>query len=130
MSRFGHIDILINNAEIKNDNLWELAVDVNLNGVIRGIILAKRYMKEGGIVVNIGSSSSLTPYVSSPIYTATKHAILGLTKASGLNQTKIKILAFCIDSPKSDFVEQSPAHGEGMKKEANGVHYNRLELLN
>lgn len=127
MSRFGHIDILINNAEIKNDNLWELAVDVNLNGVIRGIILAKRYMKEGGIVVNIGSSSSLTPYISSPIYTATKHAILGLTKASGLNQTKIKILAFCIESPKSDFVDQS--HGEGMKKETNGVHFSRFEIL-
>lgn len=38
----------------------------------------------GGTIINIGSSSSSKPFVSSPIYTATKHAIIGLTKAYGV----------------------------------------------
>jgi len=39
----------------------------------------------GGTIVNIGSSCSAKPFVSSPIYTATKHAIIGLTKAYGVS---------------------------------------------
>lgn len=39
----------------------------------------------GGTIINIGSSCSSKPFVSSPIYTATKHAIIGLTKAYGVS---------------------------------------------
>lgn len=38
----------------------------------------------GGVVLNIGSSASVRPQISTPIYTATKHAILGLTKSCGV----------------------------------------------
>lgn len=42
----------------------------------------------GGIVLNIGSSASVRPQISTPIYTATKHAILGLTKSCGVSSLK------------------------------------------
>lgn len=75
---FGRLDILVNNAEIRNDKFWELETDVNLNGIIRGTLLAYQFMSKdkahGGTILNIGSSCSVKPFLSSPIYTATKHA--------------------------------------------------------
>lgn len=61
------------------------------NGVIRGTMLAQRFMGtdrggQGGIVVNIGSSISINPYTSVPIYSATKAAIVHFTRAFGVNQ--------------------------------------------
>lgn len=62
-----------------------------MNGIIRGTLLAYQFMSKekgnaGGTIVNIGSLSSSKPFVSSPIYTATKHAILGLTKSYGVSK--------------------------------------------
>jgi hypothetical protein len=59
------------------------------NGVIRGTLLAMRFMGKdkggkGGTVVNIGSNTSMRPYVSAPIYSATKHAVLGFTRSFGV----------------------------------------------
>lgn len=58
--------------------------------MIRGTLLALRFMGKdrggrGGAVVNMGSNVSLRPYVSLPIYTATKHAILGFTRSYGVS---------------------------------------------
>lgn len=39
----------------------------------------------GGTILNVGSSCSVKPFLSSPIYTATKHAVLGLTKSFGVS---------------------------------------------
>ncbi|KAG8222446.1 hypothetical protein J437_LFUL002181 [Ladona fulva] len=87
---FGGLDIVINNAGIMNDRFWELEVDVNLNGVIRGTLLALKFMGKdrnasgrGGIVIVTGSNVGIRPYVSVPIYTATKHALIGLTRSFG-----------------------------------------------
>lgn len=60
------------------------------NGVIRGTLLALRFIGKdrggrGGTVINMGSNVSLRPYVSIPIYTATKHAIVGFTRAYGVS---------------------------------------------
>ena len=60
------------------------------NGMIRGTLLALRFMGKdrggrGGVVVNMGSNVSLRPYVSVPIYTATKHAIVGFTRSYGVS---------------------------------------------
>lgn len=58
--------------------------------MIRGTLLALRFMGKdrggrGGVVVNMGSNVSLRPYVSIPIYTATKHAIVGFTRSYGVS---------------------------------------------
>jgi hypothetical protein len=66
------------------------------NGVIRGTLLALRFMGKdrggrGGTVINTGSNVSLRPYVSTPIYTATKHAIVGFTRSYGVSVWLMKI---------------------------------------
>ncbi|CAD7088373.1 unnamed protein product [Hermetia illucens] len=105
LAEFDNIDIVINNAEIMNDKFWELEVDVNLNGAIRGTLLALQFLGKdkggkGGMLINIGSAASVKPQISTPIYTATKHAILGLSKACGdsyhFNHTGVKVLAICV----------------------------------
>ncbi|XP_046737518.1 15-hydroxyprostaglandin dehydrogenase [NAD(+)]-like [Diprion similis] len=104
IATFGRLDIVINNAGIMNDRFWELEVDINLNGVIRGTLLAQRFLGtdrggRGGIVVNTGSNVGINPYVSVPIYSATKTAIVGLTRAYGdqyhVGLTGIKVMALC-----------------------------------
>ncbi|XP_011302844.1 15-hydroxyprostaglandin dehydrogenase [NAD(+)] [Fopius arisanus] len=104
ISTFGRIDIVINNAGIMNDRFWELEVDINLNGVIRGTLLAQRYLGidkggRGGVVVNTGSNVSLNPYISVPIYSATKAAIVSLTRAFGdkyhVDLTGVSVMALC-----------------------------------
>ncbi|KAH0946942.1 hypothetical protein HN011_001222 [Eciton burchellii] len=104
IAEFGHIDIVINNAGIMNDRFWELEVDINLNGVIRGTLLAQRFMGtdrggQGGIVINTGSNVSVNPYVSVPIYSATKAAIVSFTRAFGdqyhVDLTGVKVMALC-----------------------------------
>ncbi|XP_071451962.1 15-hydroxyprostaglandin dehydrogenase [NAD(+)]-like [Hetaerina americana] len=103
---FGGLDIVINNAGIMNDRFWELEVDVNLNGAIRGTLLALKFMGKdrnasgrGGVVINTGSNVGIRPYVSVPIYTATKHALIGLTRSFGdayhVNLTGVKVIALC-----------------------------------
>lgn len=89
VTEFESIDIVVNNAEIMNDKFWELEVDVNLNGAIRGTLLALQFMGkdkggQGGCVINIGSAASARPQISTPIYTATKHALLGLSRSCGV----------------------------------------------
>ncbi|KYN31469.1 15-hydroxyprostaglandin dehydrogenase [NAD+] [Trachymyrmex septentrionalis] len=104
ITEFGHIDIVINNAGIMNDRFWELEVDINLNGVIRGTLLAQRFMGtdrggQGGVVINTGSNVSINPYVSVPIYSATKAALVSFTRAFGdqyhVDLTGVKVMALC-----------------------------------
>lgn len=105
ISKLGGVDIVINSASVMNDRLWELEVDVNLNGVIRGLLLAFRFLGRdrggpGGIVVNTGSSCSVHPLVSLPVFTATKHAVAALTRSYGdqyhVNLTGVKVVALCV----------------------------------
>ncbi|KAK7790305.1 hypothetical protein R5R35_007895 [Gryllus longicercus] len=113
VSVFGGLDVVINNAGIMNDRFWELEVDVNLNGVIRGTLLALRFMGKdrggrGGTVVNTGSNVVVKPYVSIPIYTATKHAIIGFTRSFGdpyhMNMTGVRVIGICPGATESDLI--------------------------
>lgn len=59
------------------------------NGIIRGTLLAQRFMGtdrggQGGVVINTGSNVNINPYVSIPIYSATKAAIVSFTRAFGV----------------------------------------------
>ncbi|KAK4876766.1 hypothetical protein RN001_009272 [Aquatica leii] len=116
VTKLGGIDIVINNASVMNDRLWELEVDVNLNGVIRGILLAFRFLGKdrggrGGVVVNAGSCCSARPMISLPVYTATKHAIAALTRCYGdqyhVNLTGVKVFSVC-PSPTESALSGDP----------------------
>ncbi|XP_056450432.1 15-hydroxyprostaglandin dehydrogenase [NAD(+)]-like isoform X2 [Gadus chalcogrammus] len=83
---FGHLDIFCNNAGIANENDWEKTVSINLMGVVRGSYLALEHMNklsggQGGVIINIASLAGLGPLPGAPIYTATKHGVVGFTRA-------------------------------------------------
>ncbi|XP_059207597.1 15-hydroxyprostaglandin dehydrogenase [NAD(+)]-like isoform X2 [Centropristis striata] len=83
---FGGIDILCNNAGIMNEAMWEKTVSINLMGVIRGTYLALEHMSKlsggrGGVIVNTASVAGIGPLLSCPVYTATKHGVVGFTRA-------------------------------------------------
>ena len=107
---FGRLDLLFNNAGatapgVPLDELtvgqWRAAVDVNLTGAFLCLQEAFRVMKgqtpRGGRVVNNGSISAHTPRPNSAPYTATKHAVTGLTKAAALDGRAFDIAVGQID---------------------------------
>src|SRR6201991_5261615 len=97
-AKFGRLDVLFNNAgtgapAIPMDELtfeqWKAVVDVNLTAVFLCTQAAFRLMKSqsprGGRIINNGSISAYAPRPFSAPYTATKHAITGLTKSTSLD---------------------------------------------
>ncbi|MGH9163412.1 MAG: SDR family oxidoreductase [Vicinamibacteraceae bacterium] len=107
---FGHVDLLFNNAglgapAVPLDQLsieqWQSVVDVNLTGVFLCTQEAFRRMKSqrprGGRIINNGSLSAHVPRPGSAPYTATKHAITGLTKSTALDGRAYDIACGQID---------------------------------
>jgi NAD(P)-dependent dehydrogenase (short-subunit alcohol dehydrogenase family) len=109
-ARFGRLDVLFNNAgtgapavplEDLTVEQWRRVVDVNLTGAFLCTQAAFRLMKEqtprGGRIINNGSLSAHVPRPNSAPYTATKHAITGLTRATALDGRKYDIACGQID---------------------------------
>ena len=66
------------------------------NAVVRGTLLGFQYMGKdeggkGGVVVNIASIAVVCPFASSPIYAATKHAVIGLTRSFGVSTARSNV---------------------------------------
>ncbi len=110
VERFGRIDVLFNNAgrgapPVPFDELpaetWDKVVAVNLTGAFLCAQAAFRQMKSqtprGGRIINNGSISAHSPRPRSAAYTATKHAITGLTKSIALDGRAFDIVCGQID---------------------------------
>jgi NAD(P)-dependent dehydrogenase (short-subunit alcohol dehydrogenase family) len=108
--KFGRLDVLFNNAgrgapgidmEDLTPQQWLDVVGVNLNGAFYCTQAAIKIMKDqdprGGRIINNGSISAHAPRPNSAPYTATKHAITGLTKATSLDGRKYDIACCQID---------------------------------
>jgi NAD(P)-dependent dehydrogenase (short-subunit alcohol dehydrogenase family) len=122
---FGRVDLLFNNAGISArgvplDELgvdeWRVVVDVNLTGAFLCTQQAFRIMKDqqprGGRIINNGSISAHAPRPHSAAYTATKHAISGLTKSSALDGRRYDIACGQIDIGNAA-TEMAAGHAAG-----------------
>jgi NAD(P)-dependent dehydrogenase (short-subunit alcohol dehydrogenase family) len=108
--RFGRLDVLFNNAGVNAPGIpfedltfeqWQRVVDINLTGSFLCAKAAFRLMKDqrpmGGRIINNGSISAHVPRPNSAPYTATKHAITGLTRSLALDGRKYDICSSQID---------------------------------
>jgi 3-oxoacyl-[acyl-carrier protein] reductase len=97
--RFGNIDVLVNNAGITVDSLlikykeddWDRVINVNLKGVFNCIKVFAPFMKRGGHIINISSYSGLKGREGQVAYSASKAALIGLTKTAAVEFSKNNI---------------------------------------
>lgn len=130
--RFGRLDLLFNNAgrggevgSIEEVSLedWQAAVTTNLTGAFLCTQQAIRIMKDqepqGGRIINNGSISAHSPRPLSAPYTATKHGLTGLTKATSLDGRRYHIACGQIDignaaTARTDKVERGALQSNGV----------------
>jgi len=128
---FGRLDLLFNNAgtgapraplEELTYEQWKTVVDTNLTGSFLCIQEAFKLMKEqqprGGRIINNGSISAHVPRPNSAPYTATKHAITGLTRSASLDGRKYDIACGQIDIGNAE--TELTANARGGVPQANG----------
>jgi NAD(P)-dependent dehydrogenase (short-subunit alcohol dehydrogenase family) len=122
---FGRVDLLFNNAGVSlpptpldevSRSEWERVVATNLTGTFLCTREAFRLMRhqdpQGGRIINNGSISATTPRPLSAAYTATKHAVAGLTKSTALDGRAFNIACGQIDVGNA-LTEMNPGRSGG-----------------
>ena len=133
--RFGHIDILVNNARaiIGRDrvpvtqlaeDVWQQFLAINTTAVFLVTKFVARYMIErgGGRIINIASDASKRARANTAAYSTSKFAVLGLTQASAMDLApyRITVNAVCpgtVNTDRLNYWEQAQARAQGVAPE-------------
>lgn len=131
----GRIDCAVNNAgvdlEMRLEPQWDAALFDRIFAInVRGVYLCMRREVEhmlasgGGAIVNLASFASLAGVPNKPAYTASKHAVLGLTRSAALfyAQHKIRINALCPGSVNTAMIRANIAIIPGGESALNAVN--------
>lgn len=134
LDKYGRIDCFFNNAGIEgkvahtadyDEAVFDQVISVNVKGVFLGLrhVLPEMIRQKSGAVVNTASVAGLTATPGMPAYVASKHAVLGLTKASAgeVARQGIRINAVCpgpVDTRMIHSLEQQLMPGDPAKVEA------------
>jgi len=118
VDRWGHLDCAVNNAGTTGPSKptadytleeWNAVVALNLTGVFLGLKheIPQMVAQGGGAIVNTSSGAGLMGFAGLPAYVATKHAVLGLTKAAALEYIKagVRVNAVCPGSARTPMLE-------------------------
>ncbi|KAF2902910.1 hypothetical protein ILUMI_03276 [Ignelater luminosus] len=122
ISTWKKIDVMINNAAILNDGLWELEIFININALVQGNLLGLKYMSKktggnGGVIINMSSIVALQATPACPIYSGTKNFVIGFSRSLGdfyhYNRTGVKVITLCpgvTDTAQPAQAESSLSH--------------------
>lgn len=142
VNSFGKLDILVNNAGIMDsmftvenvtDELWHRVIDINVTGPMRAIRKAIPIMKQQGhgVIINTASVGGLYGSRAGAAYTASKHAVIGLTKNVGFQFGKLGIRCNAIAPgavATSIGVGGNQPDPYGMEQAAAGMGLQRMEI--
>ncbi|XP_012168041.1 15-hydroxyprostaglandin dehydrogenase [NAD(+)]-like [Bombus terrestris] len=111
------IDIVVNNAGILDERRWEKEIAVNIGGMVCTALLAAKYLSRdqlghGGTLVNISQHIDIKSTAQLPIYTATKHAIIGLSQSLAdsyqYEKTGVRVITLCPGLTETALTVNSP----------------------
>lgn len=137
LSKYGKVDVLVNNAGVMDDfapaadtsdEVWEKVMSINSMGPFRTTRRAlPLFLEQGsGVIVNLASVGGLHGYRAGAAYTASKHAVVGLTKntAFGYADKNIRCNAIAPGGVATTITSNINPHDEGMKKAISGAQNN------
>jgi 15-hydroxyprostaglandin dehydrogenase (NAD) len=108
---FGSLTLMCNNAGIASPmfECIDKAVGINLTAVMKGTMIAKELMKDGGIIVNTASVAGLAPVDFTPVYAATKAGVVNFTRSlAWLGEAEnIRVCAICPNFTDTSMVRSS-----------------------
>jgi len=106
VKHFGKLDIIVNNAGMVHIKMlheytareWDQVMDVNVKSMFFAVKHAMPYLRQArrGYIVNVGSISSFVGQALTPVYTTSKHAVVGLTKSIALDYAADGIRCNCV----------------------------------